>query len=391
MKGQIEREKIRRLAKWANGEPQPPIRIDLEPTFGCNLKCKFCWQRDPYRIGVTNYSHALTEERLLKLVDEAAEMGVMEWQIAGGWEPMVNPEMSMRLFRRIKKHGMFGCLTTNGTLFKKEWVKELVNIGWDQILFSFESHKPETHDYLTGKKGSWKKSYDAMRWFQDYKNKLGKNSPHFSFHAVITNRNYMDVLGLVKIGKELKVEGIGFESLNVWSETGAKLKLSEDEKKKFLEYVKEAVAYSRKWNVPTTLEKFLETELIDKDKMDKIVKEDSKKAGKKMVEKDIDIPLLKAACFEPFLSLEIRASGHVVECRICDYQDFAPRIHHRSLEDIWYGPYFTRMRSQILNNELPKYCKTCAAGIVVDFRKIRGELIKLQKNPITKLKYKLIK
>ena len=391
MKSQIEREKIRRLAKWAKGIPQPPIRMDLEPTYGCNLKCKFCWQRDPYRIGITNYSTALTEQRLLEIVDEAAKLGVLEWQIAGGWEPFIKPQTTMKLLRRIKDHGMFGCITTNGTLITKQRAKELVEMGWDQILFSLEGADAKTHDFLTGVPGSFKKSTDAMKYIRDFKKQLRKKTPRFSFHAVITNKNYTKVLELIKLGKELEVEGVGFESLNVWSDEGAKLKLNEKQKKEFVEYVKDAVKLSKKLNVPNTLEKFLETELIDKEKMGEIVIEDANKSEQQRIKQKINNPFLSAACFEPFYSLEIRASGHVVECRLCDYQDFAPRIHKTSLEEIWFGKYFSDLRKKMINHDLPKYCNTCAAGIVVDFRKIRDELIKLETNPFKKLKYKLIK
>jgi MoaA/NifB/PqqE/SkfB family radical SAM enzyme len=391
MKEHIEREKIRRLVKWGNGEPQPPIRIDLEPTHTCNLKCKFCWQRDPYRLGITNYSNALSEERLLKLVDEAAELGVLEWQIAGGWEPMINPEMTMKLLKKIKKNQMFGCITTNGTLINEKRAKELVEMEWDQILFSLEGPDAETHDYLTGIKGSFEKSTNAMRLLREFKKRLNKKAPRFSFHSVITNRNYSKVIELIRLGKELEVEGVGFESLNVWSEEGKKLKLNEDEKKDFLKYVKEAIEVSKKLSVPNTLEKFLETELIDKEKMDKIVKQDAYKSEQERIKRKINNSFFTGACFEPFYSMEIRASGHVVGCRLCDSQDFAPRIQKRPLKEIWYGSYFTKLRKQMVNHNLPKYCSTCAAGIVVDFRKIREELINLEKNPFKKLKYKFLK
>ena len=82
MKSRIEREKVRRLARWANGEAPGPVRIDLEPTFGCNLKCRFCWQRDPFRLQATNYTRALGDQRLLEIVDEAAEL----FRMKGDWE-----------------------------------------------------------------------------------------------------------------------------------------------------------------------------------------------------------------------------------------------------------------------------------------------------------------
>jgi len=57
---------IRRLAKWARGKPQAPVLIDLEPVAACNLKCRFCWQRDDYRLRITNYSRPLDEKRILE-------------------------------------------------------------------------------------------------------------------------------------------------------------------------------------------------------------------------------------------------------------------------------------------------------------------------------------
>jgi len=406
MKRHIEREKIRRLAKWANGKPQPPIRIDLEPTFGCNLKCKFCWQRDPYRIGQTNYTRALKEERLIQLVHEAAELDVVEWQIAGGWEPMIKPQMAMKLMKLIKHYGMFGCLTTNGTLFTEAMVKELVEIGWDQILFSLEGDNAKTHDNLTGIKGSFDKAVQAMEWFRDWKKKLKKKSPRFSFHTVITNKNYKQLTGLVNLGRKLEVEGIGFESLNIWSNECEKIKLSKKDTKEFIEHVRKAVKLARKYNLPTTLEKFLDERLIDKEKMDLVIHSDVEEIknkvnkGKKEVDKVNNLnkksknykdEFMTTSCYEPFTSLEIRASGHVVECRLCDFQDYAPRLQNKTLKEIWYGPYFTKMRNKMLKGNLPRYCKTCAAGIVVDMRHLREEMLKIKKNPLVKLKRKILR
>lgn len=392
MKGHIEQERIKRLVKWARGEPQPPIRIDLEPTFGCNLKCKFCWQRDPYRKEQCNYSAALSDKRLIQLVEEAAELGVLEWQLAGGWEPMIKPELSMNLMRLIKKHGMFGCLTTNGTLFREEWIKELVEVGWDQILFSLESSDRETHDFLTGVKGSYEKSVGAMRLFRDWKKKLKTKSPRFSFHTVITNRNYHQLSDLVKIGGELGVEGIGFESLNVWSKEGGKLKLTDEQNKEFLEHVREAVVIARKLDVPTTLDKFIKDKrLVDKEHMDEVISSDITEL-EKTVEKETEINnFITTSCFEPFTSIEIRASGHVVECRLCDYQDYAPRLHYSSLRDIWYGSYFEKIRKEFIDGDLPGYCKTCAAGIVDDMRRIREEMMLVEKSPLAKMKHRISK
>jgi len=365
----IEQEKIRRLAIWASGCEAPPIRIDLEPTFGCNLKCKFCWQRDPYRIGLTNYSRALKEERLIKLVHEAGKMGVLEWQIAGGWEPMIRPAFMMELMRLIKKYNMYGCLTTNGTLFKPEYIEELVRIGWDQILFSLEGSNAEVHDHLTGVDGSFDKSVEAMRLFAYWKKKLRKKQPIYSFHTVLTNRNYNRVGELVKWGADLKTCGVCFEPLNVWSVEGAKLKLNQKQKKEFQALLPEAIKLARTLGVSTNLESLNEGRFIDKEDMDQVLVEDITERGKYAK------TLLSAPCFEPWLNLEIRASGHVVECRLNNFQDYAPRLHKKSLKEVWFGDYFNRVRRRMIRGTLPDYCKTCASGIVINTRKLRRDLL----------------
>ena len=84
----IEKEKIRRLSAWTDGRKKGPVRIDIEPTNSCNLKCRFCWTMSAKRLSSCQYEKIITEERILEILHEAANLGVLEWQIAGGWEPI---------------------------------------------------------------------------------------------------------------------------------------------------------------------------------------------------------------------------------------------------------------------------------------------------------------
>jgi len=371
MHKKIKRETIKRLAKWAKGKPQAPVRIDLEPTLSCNLKCKFCWQRSEERLRQCNYSYPLTEERMLKLIDEAADYGVLEWQIAGGWEPMIKPDFCLELMTRIKEHGMYGCLTTNGTLFTENATRHLVEIGWDQILFSLEGPNTEIHDYLTGVNGSFKKSTNAMSLFDKYKKEFKKKKPVYSFHTVLTNKNYKYLKKMIEWSHKLGTCGVCFEPINVWSKEGAKLKLNEKETKEFQRLIPEAVKFAKKLNVPTNLESLQEIKLIVKEEMDKVILSDIQRIKEKEAKK---YPLFNAPCFNPWLNLEVRISGHVVPCRICDTHQYANKLHNKSLREIWLGNYFARLRKQVMEKRLPRYCKTCASGVIVDFRDIRKEL-----------------
>lgn len=372
MNEKIRNEVIKRITQWTQGKPQPPVRIDLEPTLSCNLKCKFCWQRSKERLRQCDYSNPLSEKRILKIVDEAAELGVLEWQIAGGWEPMVKPEFCMEIMKKIKERGMYGCLTTNGTLFWKKDIQELVEIGWDQILFSLEGADAKTHDFATNVKGSFYKSVEAMSLFKEWKKKLHVKNPVYSFHTVLTNKNYNQLSEMIRWGYELGTCGVCFEPLNVWSKEGAKLKLNEKQTKEFQNLIPSTVSLAKKLQVPTNLENLKETRLIKKESMDKIIESDTLKLDKEKEEHQ----LLTVPCFNPWINLEIRISGHVVPCRLCDTHQYANKIHKKSLKDIWYGPYFNRARNYMLKKRLPRYCKTCSAGVIVDFRHLREKINK---------------
>ncbi len=382
MNKKIKKESVRRLAKWASGNPQPPIRIDLEPLFGCNLECKFCWQRSRERVDACDYSNPLNENRILEIVREAAKLGVLEWQIAGGWEPMVKPDFCMQIMNLIKENGMYGCLTTNGTLFTEKTIKNLIEIGWDQILFSLEGPTAEIHDYLTGFKGSFEKSANTMRLFKKWKQNLGKKKPVYSFHTVLTNKNYDKVSDMVKWGAELGCGGVMFDPIIAWSDEGEKLKLNSQQEEEFKVYAKEALKISKKLNVPTNLFNLLEVELIDRKEVEDIIIRDASNIVKN------DDSFLSAPCFAPWLNLEIRISGHVVPCRICNSHQNVNKIHNKNLKDIWCGDYFNKVRGQMLKGELPSYCADCSSGVVVNIREVRKELLNVSRNPLLRLSLK---
>ena len=380
MNKKIRKEGVKRLARWATGIPQPPIRIDLEPTKSCNLQCKFCWQRSRNRVEACNYSNPLSEERILEIVKEAAELGVLEWQIAGGWEPMVKPSFCIQIMNLIKENNMYGCLTTNGTLFTEKTIKHLVETGWDQILFSLEGPDDNTHDYLTGVRGSFKKSVNAMRLFKKWKQILRKKKPIYSFHTVLTNKNYDKLTEMIKWGAELGCEGVMFESVIAWSAEGEKLKISSLQEKEFRKHAIKALKISKKLNVPTNLLNLLESELVDRKEMDKVVVKDANRIVKSKNN------FLSTPCFAPWLSLEIRISGHVVPCRICNTHQYVNKIHNKSLKEIWYGNYFNRIKKQMLDRKMPRYCHDCSSGVVVNIREIRKELLKISRNPLLRLR-----
>ena len=375
----IHKIKLERLSNWIRGMSQPPVRIDIEPTNSCNLKCLFCWTRSQKRLSYCNYKEILSEKRIIEILHEAAKIGAVEWQIAGGWEPMIKPNLIAKMTGIIKSYKMYGCITTNGTLFTEKIVKHFVEIGWDEILFSLEGPDSEIHDSITGIKGSFNKSTSTMKMFNKWKLKLNKDDPKYSFHAVLTNKNYDKLSEMIELGHELGCEGVNFEPISVWSKEGEKLRLNEVQKIEVQKYAKEALKLARKLSIHTNIENLMQPRLIEKMDMDKLLRES--------LNDKVDMIIINSPCFDPWLNLEIRINGRVAPCRLCNDDASCDSIIQKDLKSIWYGEFFEEFRKQMIQKDMPSYCYTCAAGNVVAMKKFRKELIEVLR-PLSIMKIK---
>jgi MoaA/NifB/PqqE/SkfB family radical SAM enzyme len=348
---------INRVQSWKKGIPQGPFKLQFNPTDRCNLGCIFCWQRDTSRV---SYENEVSTKRYIELVKEADGLGVKDVQITGGGEPFCRPKTTLRLMGELKKCKMRGSLITNGTLLKDKDIKNIVSIGWDEVIFSLDSPKSEIHDFLRNQKGSFDKTVNAIKRFNQYKNK-----PKLCIHFVLCNKNYNQLPELIELANNLNIKNVFIEPIVTVTETvdtGEKLKLTKKQLKELPKFAGKAFNLCRDYHIENNMERFLELKLTEKtNKMDKIIKESSKKSKG-----------FNPLCFEPFYNLIIRPNGRVGPCCMFDYS--GEYCHHKSLKDIWFGKHFTKVREKLLRKELMGYCSKCNPSQVVTNIKIREEL-----------------
>jgi len=319
-----------------------PMIIDLNPTDYCNLSCKSCWKRNETFSKLDSRQYQLSDEKLLSLTDEAINLGIREFEITGGGEPLLRP-VTFDLMRLIKKSRKFGSITTNGTLFNEKLIKELVHIGWDRIIFSIDGPDKKTNDYLRGK--SFDKIINNIRLFNKYKRKYKSKKPVLFFNAVIGNKNYDKLDKFIYLAKNLKIDFIKFETLTVHSGLGRNLQLNDGQKKQLVKNSKKAFALSKKLGINTNLDSFIDAENINQpNKMDRLIKKK------------------KILCREPFYHVVVKTDGSAGPC--CLFYGRAPNVKNYSLEKIWNGRYFKNIRSRIKSGKLMDYCKICNVGQV---------------------------
>ncbi len=364
-------EKVKRLLNWSKGRAQGPISVHIDPTNRCNLKCRFCWQRSHERFGWLNTENELSREKLVSIVDEAAELGVKDWLISGGGEPMMRVDDTVDMMVNIKKHGMWGDIITNGTIPNDSHLSKIVNSGWDVYRVSINAPNENVHDYLVNTPGAFRKAVSRIKKINKLKEKFGIDKPDIGFNTVINRENYSLMPGIIEFLHELGGSFINVQTIILYSDEEARWSLDEKHRRDSQKYLKEAIEISHDLNIRTNLENYLDDQLMrESTEMDKM-----KKLGLSDLENiEHSNAFFKSFCFEPFYLMTIRSDGTVGSCRL--FGDQGDNIIDKSLKDVWFGDYFEKARKAQINGNIPKFCSKCGSNEFLENRRIRRELIK---------------
>jgi len=331
-----------RLWQWEQGATPGPWYISVFPTNRCNLRCSICWQR---RVTL-DHSAECSDERWMRLVDEAADLGVREWVIVGGGEPMVRDELVMRMCERIVTRGMEGRLVTNGYHFTEEHFARLLDIGWASIMFSVDGPTEEINDAIRSK-GSFAHATEHIRAFTRMRRERGVKVPLIFMSMVITRLNVPFLDRYVALAHELGCDRVACGGhLTLEGDYCQPFALTETDIAQFPDHVRRAEQRAKKLGIEQTFSYLLDQSMGY--------------AGKALppLPSSDSTGLMHTPCFEPWLSLQVLADGKVGPC--CVFWDMeAENIKTVPLSAIWTGPYFQRLRGDMLAQRFPDYCIYC--------------------------------
>jgi len=360
-----------RMNRWFNKVPTGPLRVDAEITRRCNLNCVFCSRRAS-KINLTEESKSieLPKERWVELARESGELGAKNWNISGIGEPMCRPEVTLATMEMIKAYDMFGELTTNGTLWKDEWIKKTVDMDWDSICVSIDAPDAETHDSLRQMDGSFKKATKTVERFAYWRKRVNSDIPSITLNVVMNKRNYNKLPDMVELGHKLGVDAIFVEPMIIFSEMATSLKLGKKEIRNLPDYVQKARDLGEKYNILPTIScvgvelEFDEKLLKMTSNVRDLLLEDAEQYS--------DDKFLSIPCYAPWFSLIIRADGSVLHCG--EWDASVENARNKSLHDIWSGEAFAKIREDFLNGKLHQSCDKCRPNVINDTRQIRKSI-----------------
>ncbi len=127
------------------GPATAPLKVYLDFTNRCNLSCRHCISSSGPD---ADTSTELPTDRIIELIEELAEQGVLEIAMAGG-EPFLHPDWEV-IFSRVTECGMNLLVTTNGLLLSDHALDVLVELDPLEVRVSFDGG-PGLHEHVRGR------------------------------------------------------------------------------------------------------------------------------------------------------------------------------------------------------------------------------------------------
>jgi len=185
-----------------------PDIVDVELTNNCNLQCKMC-----NRSRMTRVKGFMPKEIFERVADECVAHGT-PIRLIGWGEPFLHPSI-IDFCKYYKSHIFQGVykkelgleeespllhITNNGHIIKEDQMKDLVEIGLDSIIFSFQ--------------GAGKKGYEEMRVGASY-DKIRENilklveirgeneKPFIQITSTMTDESQEEINQFVEYWKEI--------------------------------------------------------------------------------------------------------------------------------------------------------------------------------------------
>lgn len=148
-----------------------PIRLWIEPTNICNLRCIMC----PNERLSSAQKGSMDFSLFRKIIDEAKDY-VYDIYLHHRGESLLHPQF-IGMVKYAKGAGLKVKVHTNATLLSKEKGEEILDSGLDLISFSFDGFSKEIYEKIRVK-AKFEKTVENIETFLKRKQRRGRSKPY---------------------------------------------------------------------------------------------------------------------------------------------------------------------------------------------------------------------
>lgn len=138
-----------------------PLAVLAELTHRCPLQCPYC--SNP--VALDPSSRELTTEEWLRIIDELAEIGVLQIHFSGG-EPAARKDLE-QLVARANQVGLYTNLITSAVMLTRPRLQALADAGLNHVQISFQGAEPGIADRVGGYKGGHARKLEVAAWVRE--------------------------------------------------------------------------------------------------------------------------------------------------------------------------------------------------------------------------------
>lgn len=160
----------------------------------CNFQCKMCnmWKNKERKID----RKELTIEEMKDFVDDLKNVTTepIFIHLIGG-EALLRKDL-MEIISYIKESGFNSSVTTNGYYIDEDMARKIVASRLTGIFLSLDGFKEETHDYLRGVKGSYRKVMNAIELLDRYRGSDKEDRLSIGITTTLMEKNLDEALDI---------------------------------------------------------------------------------------------------------------------------------------------------------------------------------------------------
>ncbi len=350
----LQKRKINYVINWWLGIKQPPFTLEINPSKRCNSQGLFC----EFREFSQEKKDELPCEEYKRLIKNAKILGVSEIRIVGKGEPFIRGDM-VDIIKCVKENKLTGFICTNGLLLTEETIKKMIYYKWNRIEISLHGSSSKIHDTLMNKQGAFDRTLKNIKLIKKFKILYNSNKPWVGISTVLNKLNYKDIPDIVKLASRLQVDSVSLNPLII-NKYNKDLRMTDKELEEFKDYLEESKKLLTKYNLDNNYHSLTLNHIQRKDNIFNMPPIKIKKN------------ILDPHCYFPWLSLSIDQNGYASQCSFCKGTE---SIKEKSLEDIWYGQEFKKIREKIKNGTIPPECTFCCIPYVLENKFIKEDLI----------------
>jgi len=167
---------------------KPPLALLAELTHRCPMRCAYC--SNPLALDPS--SAELDTATWCRIIDEAAEMGILQIHFSGG-EPTIRKDLEI-LSAHAAERGLYANLITSGVLLDEARIESLARSGLAHAQLSIQDCEEEAGDWIGGLAGAHARKWKVAEW-------LGKAGMALTVNAVITRHNAERVGAMIDLAE----------------------------------------------------------------------------------------------------------------------------------------------------------------------------------------------